>query len=140
SPRGVRAPGFGRLLVRSSAVDLPRVENDGTRQRFRSGCRQRTGGEDLHRTVASPEGGAMQVVRPVEGSRLAAVVEAPRGALTVAAQHDAPVRLSLIVPTYNESRNLEELLRQLTAVLEPPRSGKYVIIVVDDDSPDRRWE
>ena len=82
----------------------------------------------------------MQVVRPVEGTRLAAVVEAPRGALTVAAQHDAPVRLSLIVPTYNESRNLEELLRQLTAVLEPPLSGKYEIVVVDDDSPDRTWE
>src|SRR5207302_10885933 len=81
----------------------------------------------------------MQVVRPVEGTRLAAVVEAPRGPLSVPSQHHPPVRLSLIVPTYNESRNLEELLRQLTAVLEPRLSGEYEILVVDDDSPDGTW-
>jgi len=81
----------------------------------------------------------MQVVRPVEGTRLPAVVEAPRGPLSVPSQHHPPVRLSLIVPTYNESRNLEELLRQLTAVLEPRLSGEYEILVVDDDSPDGTW-
>jgi dolichol-phosphate mannosyltransferase len=81
----------------------------------------------------------MHVVRPVEGTRLAAVVETPRGPLRIAAQHTAPVRLSLIVPTYNESRNLEELLGQLTAVLEPRLSGEYEIVVVDDDSPDETW-
>src|SRR3989440_13042304 len=81
----------------------------------------------------------MHVVRPVEGTRLAAVVEAPRGPLSVPSQHHPPVRLSLIVPTYNESRNLEELLRQLTAVLEPRLSGEYEIVVVDDDSPDGTW-
>jgi dolichol-phosphate mannosyltransferase len=81
----------------------------------------------------------MQVVRPVEGARLAGIVETPRGPLTVPAQHHAPVRLSLIVPTYNESRNLEELLRQLTAVLEPRLAGRYEIVVVDDDSPDETW-
>src|SRR5205807_4238122 len=71
--------------------------------------------------------------------RLAAVVEAPRGPLSVPSQHHPPVRLSLIVPTYNESRNLEELLQQLTAVLEPRLSGEYEILVVDDDSPDGTW-
>src|SRR5437660_8250505 len=81
----------------------------------------------------------MQVVRPVEGIRLPAVVEAPRGPLSVPSQHHPPVRLSLIVPTYNESRNLEELLRQLTAVLDSGLSGEYEIVVVDDDSPDGTW-
>src|SRR2546423_6581881 len=81
----------------------------------------------------------MHVVRPVEGTRLAAVVEAPRGPLSVPSQHHPPVRLSLIVPTYNESRNLEALLRQLTAVLAPRLSGEYEILVVDDDSPDGTW-
>jgi dolichol-phosphate mannosyltransferase len=81
----------------------------------------------------------MRVVRPVEGNRLAAVVEAPRGPLAVRPEHKPPVRLSLIVPTYDESANLEELLRQLTAVLEPRLSGEYEIVVVDDDSPDGTW-
>jgi len=81
----------------------------------------------------------MRVVRPVEGTRLAAVVEVPRGPLCVGAERQAPIRLSLIVPTYNESRNLEELLRQLTAALEPRLAGEYEILVVDDDSPDGTW-
>ena len=81
----------------------------------------------------------MRVVRPVEGTRLAAVVEAPRGPLAVSPEHKPPVRLSLIVPTYDEAANLEELLRQLTAVLEPRLSGEYEIVVVDDDSPDGTW-
>ena len=81
----------------------------------------------------------MRVVRPVEGSRLAAVVEVPRGPLRVNPEREAPIRLSLIVPTYDESRNLEELLRQLTAVLEPHLAGEYEILVVDDDSPDGTW-
>jgi dolichol-phosphate mannosyltransferase len=81
----------------------------------------------------------MHIVRPVEGTRLAGVLDTPRGPFSVAAQHFAPIRLSLIVPTYNESRNIEELLRQLTAVLEPRLSGQYEIVVVDDDSPDGTW-
>jgi len=81
----------------------------------------------------------MRVVRPVVGSRLPAVVEVPRGPLCVNPEHEAPIRLSLVVPTYDESRNLEELLRQLTAVLEPRLAGEYEILVVDDDSPDGTW-
>jgi dolichol-phosphate mannosyltransferase len=81
----------------------------------------------------------MRIVRPVEGTRLAAVLEVPRGPLRIGAERQGPIRLSLIVPTYNESRNLEELLRQLTAVLEPRLAGEYEILVVDDDSPDGTW-
>jgi len=81
----------------------------------------------------------MRIVRPVEGTRLAAVLEVPRGPLRVDPEHQPPIRLSLIVPTYDESRNLEKLLRQLTAVLEPSLAGEYEILVVDDDSPDGTW-
>src|SRR2546423_9330277 len=81
----------------------------------------------------------MRVVRPVVGSRLPAVVDVPRGPLCVNPAREGPIRLSLIVPTYDESRNLEELLRQLTAVLEPRLAGEYEILVVDDDSPDGTW-
>jgi len=44
--------------------------------------------------------------------------------------------LSLILPTYNESENLPELLPALEKVL----SGiPHEIIIVDDDSPDETW-
>ncbi len=45
------------------------------------------------------------------------------------------MRLSLILPTYNEAKNLPELLRRVTEAANPAE-----IIVVDDDSPDRTWE
>lgn len=45
--------------------------------------------------------------------------------------------ISIILPTYNESANLEELLKRITEVM-----GKrdFEVIIVDDDSPDKTWE
>ena len=45
------------------------------------------------------------------------------------------MRLSLILPTYNEAKNLPELLRRVHEHVQPAE-----VIVVDDDSPDRTWE
>lgn len=45
--------------------------------------------------------------------------------------------LSLVLPTYNESANVTEMLPKLSAVM---KDLPYEIIVVDDDSPDRTWE
>lgn len=45
------------------------------------------------------------------------------------------MRLSLILPTYNEAKNLPELLRRVHE-----RARPHEVIVVDDDSPDRTWE
>lgn len=45
------------------------------------------------------------------------------------------MRLSLILPTYKEARNLPELLKRVHATVTP-----FEVIVVDDDSPDRTWE
>jgi dolichol-phosphate mannosyltransferase len=50
------------------------------------------------------------------------------------------VRLSLIVPTYNEAKNVREMVRRLTELLEPQFGEQYELIVVDDDSRDRTWE
>lgn len=50
------------------------------------------------------------------------------------------VQLSLIVPTYNEGKNIREMIRRLTEVLDAPLRGEYELIVVDDDSPDKTWE
>jgi len=48
--------------------------------------------------------------------------------------------LSLIVPTYNESQNIPHLISQLTSLLDRALTGKYEIIIVDDDSPDLTWK
>ena len=36
-----------------------------------------------------------------------------------------PVTLSLVVPTFNESENIREIIRQLTRLLEEPLGGAY---------------
>ncbi|MGZ6126019.1 MAG: glycosyltransferase [Myxococcales bacterium] len=43
------------------------------------------------------------------------------------------------MPTYNEAKNLAELVDRLTAILDARLAGAYEIIVVDDDSPDETW-
>ncbi|NEO36888.1 MAG: glycosyltransferase [Moorea sp. SIOASIH] len=48
--------------------------------------------------------------------------------------------LSLVIPTYNESRNIGELIRILSNLLDEAIPNQYELIVVDDDSPDRTWE
>jgi cellulose synthase/poly-beta-1,6-N-acetylglucosamine synthase-like glycosyltransferase len=45
--------------------------------------------------------------------------------------------LSIILPTYNEAKNLPELLKRIVDVMD---STKYEVIVVDDNSPDKTWE
>lgn len=50
------------------------------------------------------------------------------------------VYFSLVVPTYNESRNVEQLVRVLTSLLDHAMPNDYELIIVDDDSPDRTWE
>jgi dolichol-phosphate mannosyltransferase len=79
---------------------------------------------------------------------LGSLTPSPTGPLVVSDLHTPvtpvpAVRLSLIVPTYNEAANLPHLLERLRALLGAaiPRmsGGRYEIIVVDDDSPDRGW-
>lgn len=72
-----------------------------------------------------------------------ALIPAPTGALVVdalAPDADTGVRLSIVIPTYNESKNIGELVARLTDILEVPLGGAYELIVVDDDSKDRTWE
>lgn len=45
--------------------------------------------------------------------------------------------LSVVLPTYNEAKNLPELLPQIAAAL---KGIDHEVIIVDDDSPDRTWE
>lgn len=45
--------------------------------------------------------------------------------------------ISIVIPTYNERENLEELFERIARALE---GKEFEIIVVDDNSPDRTWE
>lgn len=73
---------------------------------------------------------------------VARLVPTPSGPLQVPPHVDASagIRLSLVIPTFNEARNIESLVTQLEALLTPVLAEAYELIVVDDDSPDRTWE
>lgn len=66
----------------------------------------------------------------------------PQGPLRVSGQLDPrqALRLSVIIPTFNEARNIVEIVARLSEQLDPVLADHYELIVVDDDSPDRTWE
>lgn len=51
-----------------------------------------------------------------------------------------PVKLSLVLPTFNEGANIREIVGILSELLDRVMPADYELIVVDDDSPDRTWE
>jgi dolichol-phosphate mannosyltransferase len=51
-----------------------------------------------------------------------------------------PLHLSLILPTYNESQNIEPIVKRLTLLLDSTLPEDYELIVVDDNSPDETWK
>jgi dolichol-phosphate mannosyltransferase len=51
-----------------------------------------------------------------------------------------PVYLSLVIPTFNESENIEAMIELLSQLLDQALPGNYELIVVDDDSPDYTWK
>jgi dolichol-phosphate mannosyltransferase len=75
---------------------------------------------------------------------MSSLLPTPTGSLIVpplpSSQQSEGIRFSLIIPTYNESRNVGPLLRQLCTLLTPRFGDRFELVVVDDDSPDRTWE
>jgi dolichol-phosphate mannosyltransferase len=78
---------------------------------------------------------------------LASLLPVPSGALEISEQPtlldpttDHPIRFSLVIPTYNEGKNIQQIVRVLSQVLNGTIPGEYELIVVDDNSPDRTWE
>ncbi|HCV29534.1 MAG TPA: sulfonate ABC transporter permease, partial [Microcoleaceae bacterium UBA9251] len=53
---------------------------------------------------------------------------------------ESPIYFSLIIPTYNECKNVKIIVEKLSQLLDGTIPGDYELIVVDDDSPDRTWE
>ncbi|MEM9165371.1 MAG: glycosyltransferase, partial [Cyanobacteria bacterium P01_F01_bin.4] len=66
----------------------------------------------------------------------------PTGPLQIASAKQATSRLefSLVIPTYNESRNVEKIVDQLAGLLDVYLPGAYELILVDDNSPDETWK
>jgi dolichol-phosphate mannosyltransferase len=50
------------------------------------------------------------------------------------------LRFSLILPTYKESQNIENIVQILSNLLDGYMPGQYELIVVDDNSPDLTWK
>ncbi len=82
----------------------------------------------------------------MQKSNSAVLLPNPTGALVIpelAARRSgvSPCYFSLVIPTYNEGRNIAAMLERLIPVLDASDyADRYEIIVVDDDSPDRTWE
>ena len=72
-----------------------------------------------------------------------ALLSVPSGPLEVPSKPDLitrPVHFSLVVPTYNEGKNIRQIVEILSRLLDHALPNNYELIVVDDDSPDRTWE
>lgn len=64
----------------------------------------------------------------------------PSGSLTIPPLNHPTIRLSLVIPTYQERENIQLLVQQLVELLELGHHDQYELIVVDDHSPDRTAE
>jgi dolichol-phosphate mannosyltransferase len=79
------------------------------------------------------------IVNDAARGRGSALEPVPTGSLEVPPLAAPAVRLSLVIPTYNEAKNVAEMVRRLTELLAPALGNGYELIVVDDDSPDGTW-
>ncbi|MEA5578514.1 glycosyltransferase family 2 protein [Anabaena sp. UHCC 0451] len=66
----------------------------------------------------------------------------PTGSLKIAeySSDDNNLLLSLVIPTYKERNNIENIVNILSRLLDEAIPSNYELIVVDDDSPDLTWE
>ena len=64
----------------------------------------------------------------------------PTGPFQISTPSPSPLKLSLILPTFNESGNISEIVKILSDLLDSAWAGRYELIVVDDNSPDRTWK
>jgi dolichol-phosphate mannosyltransferase len=65
----------------------------------------------------------------------------PTGPLQVSdLQPTNNVYFSLVIPTYKERDNIQNVVKILSQTLDEFIPGDYELIVVDDDSPDLTWE
>jgi dolichol-phosphate mannosyltransferase len=77
-----------------------------------------------------------------EHASLSSLLVSPTGPYRIhaLAHVSNPIRLSVIVPTYSEAKNISQLVARLAELLDPLLPRLYEIIVVDDNSPDLTWQ
>jgi dolichol-phosphate mannosyltransferase len=82
------------------------------------------------------------VLTPESALRVPPLSELEQGLGSEDSQAVSPskVYLSLIIPTYNEGKNIQRIISILTDLLKSIIPGSYELIVVDDNSPDQTWE
>ncbi|MGD1857395.1 MAG: glycosyltransferase [Leptolyngbyaceae cyanobacterium] len=68
-----------------------------------------------------------------------ALVDPPQGPLKIASSA-ATLPFSLVIPTYNECKNVGKLVAHLVTLLDEILPQQYELVLVDDNSPDRTWE
>lgn len=64
----------------------------------------------------------------------------PKPPLGLEETNGHPILFSLVIPTYNEGKNIQKLVALLTQILDGELPQAYELIVVDDNSPDGTWE
>ncbi len=57
-----------------------------------------------------------------------------------AKNHPQRILLSLVIPTFNERKNIPKIVSQLSQILDEVIPGAYELVVVDDNSPDGTWQ
>jgi dolichol-phosphate mannosyltransferase len=67
-------------------------------------------------------------------------LQIPELELTDNSTIDQQIYFSLIIPTYQETDNIKNVVVRLSQVLDEFIPDNYEIIIVDDDSPDSTWE
>ncbi|MBD2097826.1 glycosyltransferase [Trichocoleus sp. FACHB-591] len=87
---------------------------------------------DPSRPLLAPPSGSLTISEPKVDSALQ--LDAPE------ASPSSSVYLSLVIPTFNESENIEAMIELLSKLLDQALPGNYELIVVDDDSPDYTWK
>lgn len=73
--------------------------------------------------------------------RLYTIVTYSTKYLTISPQHQkTPSYLSLVIPTFNEKDNVEQIIEILSRLLDLNIPSQYELIIVDDNSPDLTWK
>lgn len=64
----------------------------------------------------------------------------PEPPLILESANDHSILFSLVIPTYNEGKNIQQIVNLLSQILDGAIPKAYELIVVDDNSPDLTWE
>ncbi len=73
-------------------------------------------------------------------NHLNSLIQVPTETLRISPLPEPPLKFSLVLPTYNESENIEKIVNILTQLLDTIILQQYELIVVDDNSPDFTWK